>query len=187
MLASLSEKDRKTIRYGAAFIGVYLCLFYGGTLLSALEGSRTEYFQQLEEAQRLGELFRTYETKVLKIEKLRHQFRLNVHALSSTNLVGNAGRTIQDLVKQSEFKMGQIRETLGGTGNGLAATFQLEAEGPLKSFMPLLDRLQSTGYPLIIESLTVLTDKRQRGKVQWSATITVLDYNEWKSKGGNRA
>lgn len=187
MLASLSEKDQKTVRYGAAFVAVYLCLFYGGTILSKLEGSRTEYFEQLEEAETLGKLFRTYETKVLKIEKLRNQFDLNVQALSSTNLVGNAGRTIQEVVKQSDFKVGQIRETIGSSGNGLAATFQLEAEGPLKNLMPLLDRLKSTGYPLIFESLTIRTDKRQRGKVQWSATINVLDYTQWKTKGGDRA
>ena len=187
MLESLSEKDRKTLKYGALIIVVYLSLFYGRSILAMFEGSRVQYFEQWEEARDLGDLFASYENKGLKVEKLRHQYQLNVNQLSSTNLVGQAGRSIQELVKQSEYKLGQIRETLGGGGNGIAATFQLEANGPLKSLMPLLHRLQTTGYPLIIESLSLRTDKRKQGEVQWSATVIVLDYSKWKSKGGNRA
>lgn len=187
MLDSLSEKDRKTIRYGAMIIVVYLTLFYGRTILSAFESSRVNYFAQLDEAKALEELFSSYENKVLKVEKFREQYQLNVRELSSTNLVGNAGRAIQDLVKESDFKLGQIRETLASGGTASAATFQVEGTGPLKSLMPLLHRLQSTGYPMILDTLSIRTDEKKRGHVLWSATIVVLDYAQWKTKGGNRA
>ncbi len=187
MLESLSEKDRKTLRYGAVIIVVYLSLFYGRSILAAFESSRVAYFEQLEQAEDLEEIFRSYENKVLKIEKYRDQYHLNVRALSNTNLVGNAGRALQELVKQSKFKIGQVRETLASGGSANAATFQVEGSGPLKSLMPLLHRLQSTGYPMIIDTISIRTDEKKRGNVQWSATIVVLDYRKWKAKGGNRA
>ena len=83
--------------------------------------------------------------------------------------------------------MGQIREVPGRGGQGVAATLQLEGKGPLKSLMPLLHRFQTTGYPLIVDSLTISSDKRKPGEVQWSAEVILLDYQKWKKQGGGNA
>ena len=187
MLDSMSQKDKRTLLIGGAFIVIYLSLFYGNKLLGLFEGERRAYFEKFEEAQQLGDLFKSYETRVMKIEKLRDQYNLNVKTLESTNLVGNAGRAIQDLVKNSQYKMGQIREVAGRGGQGVAATLQIEGTGPLKSLMPLLHRFQTTGYPLIVDSLTIRSDKRKPGEVQWSAEVMLLNYQQWKKQGGPNA
>ncbi len=187
MLDSMSEKDKRTLIGGAVIIVVYLSLFYGSSLLGLIEGDRQAYFKKLDEAQQMGELFRSYETKVMKIEKLRDRFQLEVHEINHSNLVGNVGRSIQDLVKKSGYKMGQIREVPGSGGKGVAATLQMEGEGPMKSLMPLLHRFQSTGYPLLIDSFNIRSDKRKPGQLQWSADVIILDYQLWKKEGGRRA
>ena len=187
MLDSMSEKDKRTLRYGAIAIIVYLSLFYGKSLLGLFEGNRQDYFKKLDEAEQLGALFRSYETKGMKIEKLRGQLGINVHDLSNTNLVGNVGRKIQELVKASGYKMGQIREVAGRGGQGVAATLQIEGTGPLKSLMPLMHRFRHTGYPLIIDSMNIRAEKRKPGQLQWSVDVIILDYSQWKQRGGNRA
>lgn len=187
MLASMSEKDKRTLRYGAMFIVLYLSVFYGRSLLGVFEGNRQTYFQKLDEAEELGVLFRSYETRGMKLEKLRDKLQLDVHRLDSTNLVGNVGRSIQALVKQSGYKMGQVREVAGGGSKGAAATLQIEGTGPLKSFMPLMQRIRTTGYPLILDSLSIRTDKRKAGQLQWSADLIILDYKKWKTPGGRGA
>jgi hypothetical protein len=187
MLDSMSQKDKRTLLIGGIFIIVYLGFFYGNKLLGLFEGERRAYFDQFEEAQQLGDLFKSYETRVMKIEKLREQYSLNVRTLEATNLIGNAGRAIQDLVKNSGYKMGQIREVASRGGQGIAATLQLEGTGPLKSLMPLLHRFQTTGYPLIVDSFTVRAEKRKPGEVQWSAEVILLDYQKWKKPGGGNA
>lgn len=187
MLDSMSDKDKRTLLGGAVIVVVYLSLFYGSSLLSVFEGDRQAYFKKIDEAKQLSELFQSYETKVMKVEKYRDQFQLEVHEINSTNLVGNVGRVIQDLVKKSGYKMGQIREVPGNGGKGVAATLQMEGTGPMKSLMPLLHRFKSTGYPLLIDSFNIRSDKRKPGQLQWSADVIILDYNRWKKEGGSRA
>ncbi|MDC0325318.1 hypothetical protein OAM01_01010 [bacterium] len=183
----MSQKDKRTLIGGAVIVVVYLSFFYGRSLLGLVEGDRQAYFDKLDEAQQLGALFRSYETKIMKVEKYRNQFQLDVHKINTTNLVGNVGRTIQDLVKKSGYKMGQIREVPGSGGKGVAATLQMEGTGPMKSFMPLLYRFRTTGYPLIIDSLNIRSDKKKPGQLEWSVDVIILDYNRWKKEGGNRA
>ena len=47
--------------------------------------------------------------------------------------------------------------------------------------MSLLNRLQSLGYPLVIDSVQITPETRQRGRVKLNLTVVILDFDQQKT------
>jgi len=53
--------------------------------------------------------------------------------------------------------------------------------------MSLLHRLETLGYPLILDSVQMTPEVTKPGMVKLNLTIVILDFDQWKSEGGPHA
>ena len=58
---------------------------------------------------------------------------------------------------------------------------QLEGTGPIPAVMTLLHRLETLGYPLIVDSVQITGDATKPGMVKVNLTIIILDFDSWKN------
>jgi hypothetical protein len=56
---------------------------------------------------------------------------------------------------------------------------QLEGSGPVPAVIAFLSRLESVGFPLVIDSVQLTPDMRP-GQMKLSLTLVILDFDQWK-------
>ena len=56
----------------------------------------------------------------------------------------------------------------------------MDTTGPVPAITALLGRLESVGYPLIVETVQITADPMRPGQIKMSLTILVLDFDQWK-------
>jgi hypothetical protein len=149
----MTERDKKTIRIGAVIVAIYLAGFYGIRGFKRGESGRAEYQKLVRQAEQLQEEVRAQETKVLLFEKLSEIYKFDPRKLSKETLVAEASAAIQTAAQQGGVAIGPIRETPGRGSARELSTIQVEATGPVTAAMGLLHKLQTLGFPLIIESV----------------------------------
>jgi hypothetical protein len=182
-MPKLSSREKRAIRIGVALVAIYLSLFYGIGGWKKLEAARADYIQLERQAQRMSREMRAYENRVLLLEKLKDEFRMDPSSLSRATLVGEISAAIQRTAKSGGVKLGPIRESPGSASAWELAAMQLEGQGPVQSVMLLLHQIENLGYPLILESIQI-TPQPQPGTVKLNLQLVVLDYEQWKGKSG---
>ena len=93
--------------------------------------------------------------------------------------MGEASAAIQNAAKSGGIQLGPMRESPARTSAKELTSMQLEGNGSVSAVMTLLHRLETVGYPLIIDSLQITPDTKP-GKVKVNLTIVILDYEQWK-------
>ncbi len=168
------------IRTAGIAIAVYLVLFFGFRIAKGLEARRAEYRQILAEAQRLRRELQPYENRVLLAQKLKEGFHMEPQKSSKATLVAEASAAIQKAAGSGGVQFGPIRESAARASAKELASMQLEGSGSVSSVMNLLHRLQTLGYPLIIDSIQ-MTPETRPGMVKVHLTIVILDFEQWKN------
>ena len=186
-MRALTDHERRTIRLAAVGIGIYLVLFFGLRGGKYFEKKRSEYHQLLRNAQTLKLELQPYEEKVLVVKKLMDASRLDPAKLSKASVVAEASTAIQKAGTTSGVQIGHIRESPASTSTRELASMQLEGVGPVSAVMSLLHRLESLGYPLILDSVQIAPEATKPGMVKLNLTIVILDFDQWKSEGGPHA
>jgi hypothetical protein len=64
---------------------------------------------------------------------------------------------------------------------------QLEGMGQPRSMISFLERLNTLGFPLLIDNVQISADPTKPGMVKLSLTIVILDYEQWKNEEVRRA
>ena len=67
------------------------------------------------------------------------------------------------------------------------ASIQLEGSGPVQATMGLMNRLETCGYPLIIDSAQISADPMKPGQIKLNLTIIILDFESLKKAEAPRA
>jgi hypothetical protein len=98
------------------------------------------------------------------------------------SLVAEASAAIQKAASSGGIQLGPIRESPARTSSKELASMQLEGTGPIPAAMGLLHRLQSLGYPLIVDSVQITPDATKPGMVKLNLTIIILDFEQWKTE-----
>lgn len=83
-------------------------------------------------------------------------------------------------------QVGPVRESPARPSSKELATVQLEGTGPVPAVMGLLSRLESVGFPLIIDSVQLTPDMRP-GQLKVNLTILILDFDQWTKEGSPHA
>ena len=182
----LSDKDKRTIRFAAIALGIYLVLFFGFKAWKQLENRRAEYRALLQEAELLESQFEAYETKGLLIAKLRGNAGMDISTFSRVKVVGETSEAIQKAAQSGGIKLGQIREAPGNASSGEMASMQMEATGPIQNVLAFLHQLEDVGYPLIVNSVEIQSGQRQPGQISVSLEMVLLDYEQWKPEERRR-
>jgi hypothetical protein len=179
---TLTDREKRTLRFGAMAVAVYLVLFLGIRICKALEGKRSSYQQLVTEAQRLRRELQPYENRALMAQKLKETFRLDPRNLSRASLVAEASAAIQKAATSGGMQLGPIRESAARSSAKELTSMQFEGTGPVPAAMSLLRQLEILGYPLIIDSVQINPDAAKPGMVKINLTIVILDFEQWKAE-----
>jgi len=185
-MPGLTQRDKRTLRLASIGIAIYLALFFGWRGWKQLEAKRAEYQQLLAEAQRLKRELQPYENKVLLAQKLKDAFHLDPQKLSKASIVAEASAAIQKAATSGGIQVGPIRESSARASAKELTSMQLEGTGPVPAVMGLLHRLESLGYPLIVESVQINPDTKP-GMLKLHLTIVILNFDQWKNEEAPRA
>ena len=178
-MRTLTDHEKRTVRRAGIGIAIYLVLFGGFEAWKFLEKRRVDYRQMISEAQDLRVKIQTYQAKAITVKKMMEDFHLDPAKLSRDTIVGEASSAIQKAAQSSGVQIGTVRESARGSGDEVAS-MQFEGSGPVPAITGLLNRMQTLGYPLIIDSVQMTPDNRP-GMVKLSLTIVVLDFERWKN------
>jgi hypothetical protein len=185
-MRTLTDHEKRTVRRATIGIAIYLLLFCGFHMWKFLHQQRTEYLALVAEAGKLRVQMKSYEAKALSTEKMMQDFHLDPAKLSLETIVGEASSAIQKAAAGSGIQVGTIREsTSRGTGDEMAS-MQFEGSGPVAAVTGLLNRMQSLGYPLVIDAVQITPDNRP-GMLKVSLTIVILNYERWKNPEASHA
>ena len=180
-MATLTDREKRSVRMAAIAIAIYLVLFFGLRIWKSLEAARLDYQVMLMDAQRLRRELRPYENRVLLAQKLKENFHIEPHKLSRSTVVAEASAAIQKAASSGGVQLGPLRESGGRPSAKELASMQLEGTGTVTAVMSLLQRLQTLGYPLLLDSVQLNADTKP-GMVKLHLTIIILDFDQWKSE-----
>jgi hypothetical protein len=183
-MVDISERDKRTMRIAGIGIAIYLVLFFGISAWKRLEAKRTEYRDLITSAQRIKREVQPYENRVLLAQKLKDTFKMDPQKLSRLTVVADASAAIQKAAQSGKVQLGPIRETPGGSSAKELTSIQLEGVGAVPAIMGFLHRLESLGYPLVVDSVQ-LTPENKPGSLKMNLTIVILDFDQWKKEVPN--
>lgn len=181
-MRTLNDREKRTIRYAGIALAIYLAVFAGYQAIRALEVRRTEYRRLVQDARDLKSELKRYETKIALVKKLMESFQLDPAKLKKSEVVTEASAAIQKAAMGGGMQLGAIREAPARASNGELATIQFEGNGPVQSVMGLLHRMESLGYPLVIDSAQITAEANRPGQVKLNLTIVILDFEQWKKE-----
>jgi hypothetical protein len=176
----LTQREKRTLRLGGIGIGIYLAIFGGLQSFKFFDQKRGEYKRLQSEAQGLKREIQLYQDKATAVKKLMDGFQLDPGRLSRTTTVAEASAAIQKTAMGSGVAIGSIRESAPRASSKELATIQMEASGPVPALTGLLRRLETVGYPLIVETMQINSDPMRPGMIKMNLTIVILDFDQWK-------
>ncbi len=177
----LSDHEKRTIRLGTILVVSYLVLFYGVRTWSRLESRRSEYQRLVQKARHLTQELQPYEKKSVMVERLRTTFQIDPGKLSKTTLVAEASAAIQKAATSGGVQLGPLRESAARATGKELASMQLEGVGPVPAVLGLLHRIQTLGYPLVLDSIQLTPDPAKPGTLKINLTLVILDFDQWKA------
>lgn len=181
-MSTLTDRDKKVIRVAAIGIGIYLVLFFGYGAWAKLDKRRADYQALVKEAQDLRRRIDLSKDKAAHAQKLMEEFRLDPAKLTRDTVVGEASAAIQKMAATAGVGLGQIHEGAARSTSKELRSVQMEGSGQARAVLAFLDRLESVGYPLIIDDVQLTMEPARPGQVKLSLTVVILDFDQWKEK-----
>jgi len=185
-MRALNDNDKRSLRRATIFIGIYLVLFCGFKMWKFLNHHRVEYVQLLTDAKTLKLQVDKYRARADVVELMMKDSHLDPAKLSRETIVGEASSAIQKAAVSSGLQVGTVRESAARGSGDEVAQMQFEGSGPVAAVTGLLNRMQSLGYPLVIDSVQFTQDNRP-GMIKVSLTIVILNYDKWKNSEASHA
>jgi hypothetical protein len=180
-MRALTPREKRTLRFGAVAVTIYLLGFGGLQVWKYFAKRRSDYQQMVHQAEALKQEVRLYEDKILVVKKLMEGFHMDPARLSRASVVADASAAIQKAAMGGGVQLGPVRESPARPSSKELASMQLEGTGPVPAIMGLLSRLESVGFPLIIDSVQLTPDAKP-GQLKMSLTILILDFEQWKKE-----
>lgn len=180
-MRTLTPHEQRTVRIAVAGIAVYLVLFFGARAWKYLEARRSGYRQLVSEAQALKQELKPYETRIKVVTKLMEKFQMDPAKLTKASVVAGASAAIQKAATSGGVQLGPLRESPAKSSAKELASMQLEGSGPVPAVMALLHRLESIGYPLILDSVQLTPEPMKPSMIKLNLTIIILDFDQWKN------
>jgi hypothetical protein len=186
-MRALTSQEKKTIRIAGIGLAVYLVLFFGVRGWRSLEARRVEYQKLVSESERVKREWRAFENRILLLDKLKETFQLDPAKLSKASLVAEASAAIQRAATAGGVQLGPIRESAARGSSKELVSMQIEGVGPVPAMMTLLHRLETLGYPLIVDAVQINGEPAKPGMIKVNLTIVIIDYEQWKKEGSRDA
>src|ERR1017187_9460402 len=179
-MRTLSDQEKRTVHFASVGIGIYLALFLGFKVWKYFEKQRADYRQLVTEAQDLKLEVQRYEGKIAVTTNLMEKFHMDPARLNKATVVAEASAAIQKAAREGGFQLGPVRESSARPSSKELASIQIEGSGPVPATMGLSNRLETCGYPLIIDSAQITADPMKPGQSKLNLTIIILDFEQLK-------
>lgn len=183
-MRTISDREKRLIRYSAIGITIYLALFF---IWRPLQRRRAEYKRLVTEAQDLRNRILPYATRAENVQRLMEDFHLDPARLNKASVVGEASAALQKAAMSSGIQVGPVRESPARSSGKELASVQFEGTGAVPAIMSLLQRIETLGFPLIIDSVQITPEKAGPGRVKLNLTIVILDFEQWKKETKSNA
>jgi len=174
-----TAREKNLLRYGSIGIAIYLALFF---IAKPLQKQRADYQKLVREAQALRDHVRPYQDKAEGVQKLMDTYQFDPVKLRKATVVGEVSSAIQKAAMSSGIQVGPVRESLSRSSSKELASMQFEGTGQVPAVMGLLKRMETLGYPIIIDSVQLTPEKMGPGMVKMSLTIVILDFDQAKAE-----
>ena len=178
-MRELTHREKRTVRIGAAAVAVYLLVLGGAEVRKFFERKHSQYTQLVREAKDMRNEIKLYGDKAAAAQKLMDAFKLDPAKLTRATVVGEASSAIQKAAAGGGIGVGPVRESPARAANKELATVQFEGTGPVPAVTAFLARLETIGYPLVIESVQLTPVPMGPAMVKMSITIVILDFDQW--------
>ena len=165
-MRALTTPEKRTVRIAGIVISIYLVLFFGWRGWSGLQARRTDYQAMIKQAEARKLELQVYADKTAKIKELMEKYHLDPAKLNKASVVAEASDAIQKAGAGGGVQFGPIRESHGRASGKELSSIQLEGNGQLAAVMGLLSRLESVGYPLVIDSVQITPNMMRPGMVK---------------------
>ena len=186
-MRTLTPQEKRTIRIAGVGIAIYLALFGGFKVWKFFERQRTDYRTLVAAAENLKLEVKRYEGKIAVTKKLMETFHMDPAKLTRTTVVAEASAAIQKAARDGGFQLGTVRESPARPGSKELSSIQIEGTGPVQATFGLMSRLETCGYPLIIDAAQISADPSRPGQIKLSLTIIILDFEPLKKAEAPRA
>lgn len=186
-MRTINSSEKRTIRYAAIGLAIYLGLFGGFKAWQRLSGYRADYLQMVDSARLLKLSVEDDAAKADAAKKLMQEFQLDPARLSTNSVVAGASAAIQAAAQSGGFGLGTIRESPGRGSARELAVIEFEGSGQVSAVMALLHRLPLLGYPIVIDSVQITPDAQQPDRIRLNATVNVLNFEQWKKPEATHA
>lgn len=180
-MRTLSDREKRTIRVGVIGVAVYLFLFFGFRAWTHFQAVLAKHAELVRVAENTRTDFLRFENKTLLTEKLKQKFQLDPSRMTSKTLVADVSAAIQQAAASGGVKLGPVRETATRSSAHVVTSVQLEGVGAVSPMMNFLHKLESTGYPLLLESLQLTPNAKEPGKLSVNLTLVILDLESWEN------
>ncbi|HTI68933.1 MAG TPA: hypothetical protein VMF06_03145 [Candidatus Limnocylindria bacterium] len=181
-MPKISDRDKRTLRLGGIAVAAYLVVFGLFQVFKSASARKADYQKLLAEALLLKSEVRPYEDRVRTLQKLMGIYNLDPAKLSSKTVVAEANSAIQKAAQAGGVQLGPIRESVSRSSEKDMASIQLDATGQVQPLMSFLQRLQTLGYPLILDTVQVNSMPGGPGMLKVHVGITILDFDQWTKK-----
>ena len=185
-MRTLTDHEKRTVRRATIGIAIYLLLFCGFQMWKFLHRQRVEYLQLVADARELRLKVQAYQSRSESLKRMMEEYRLDPAKLSRETIVGEASSAIQKAASASGIQVGTVRESASRGSADEIATMQFEGSGSVPAVTGLLNRMQTLGYPLVIDSVQIAPDNRP-GMMKLSLTIVILNFEKWKTPEATHA
>jgi len=182
----LTEREKRTVRWGAIGLVAYLTLFFGVQTWNGAARRRGEYRALQAQATALGLRVAATRDKAEAARDLMERFRMDPSRLSVTSLVAEATAALHAAATGNGLQLGPIRETPARAAARELTAVQMEGVGPVPAILKFLHQVGSLGYPLVTDSVEVRPESRGPGQLRITLTVVILDFDQWKTEEGGR-
>ncbi len=182
MSRPITEKDKRTIRFAAIGVLVYLALFYGPAARNYLVAKREAYNALVQQERALRDLINPYESRRETAESLMEHFHMDPATLKRNSVMAEASAAIQMAAASEGVGVGPVHESVGRPSAKEAGSIQFEGTGPIPSVLALLHHLDRVGFPVIIDTIQIAPSGGMPSGLKVTVTLIVLDFDEWKPK-----
>jgi len=177
-MRTLTHREKRIINVAVVVAALYVVFVCG----KFFEARRSEYRNLLKEAQTRAQEIRIYEDKALAVGALMERFKLDPTKLSKATAVAETSSAIQKAAASGGIQFGPIRESPGRPSARELASVKLEGSGPLPAVITFLHRLDSLGFPVVLDSVQIGADTMKPGMIKLSLTIIIMDFDQWKTE-----
>jgi hypothetical protein len=151
-------------------------------LLGSFGARHGAYDQAVQEAHELRDVIKPYPARIETVSNMMARFQMDPASLKRATVVADANAAIQKTASSCGVNFGPIRETPGRSSAKEAGSIQFDGTGQIPGVMAFLHQLDSVGFPVVVDSITLNPQQGRPGGLHFNLTVVVFDFDAWKTK-----